>query len=179
MSGSGDADWAHSARLTVFTLPQVANGTSTTFDLGPTYDDRSGHVYYPQHIADGETPTFYTYRTTDTGDDLRTHTIQDGEPAKIFTTDRTINYHALQACSPGPNSMATCDDGLVFTDFLRWSGTEVQFIWPRRDYGSQLQGTLRLEYSPADDGDVRAFDPTTGRLCVSKMDGTLVVVDYV
>ncbi|KAL1704568.1 hypothetical protein EV121DRAFT_280265 [Schizophyllum commune] len=164
MSGSGDADWAHSARLTVFTLPQVANGTSTTFDLGPTYDDRSGHVYYPQHIADGETPTFYTHRTTDTGDDLRTHTIQDGEPAKIFTTDRTINYHALQACSPGPNSMATCDDGLVFTDFLRWSGTEVQFIWPRRDYGSQLQGTLRLEYSPVADGDVRAFDPTTGRL---------------
>ncbi|KAL1718813.1 hypothetical protein EV715DRAFT_290964 [Schizophyllum commune] len=166
MSGSGDADWAHSARLTVFTLPQpeVANGTSITFDVGPTYDDRSAHVYYPQHIADGETPTFYTHRTTDTGDDLRTHTIQDEEPAKIFTTDRTINYHALQACSLGPNSMAICDDGLVFTDFFRWSGTEVQFIWPRRDYGTQLQGTLRLEYSSAHDGDVRAFDPTTGRL---------------
>ncbi|KAI5889732.1 uncharacterized protein SCHCODRAFT_02511090 [Schizophyllum commune H4-8] len=152
-SGSGDGDWAHSARLTVFTLPQVANGTSTVVDLGPTYDDRGARVYYPQHISDGENPTFYIQCAEHTDDHLRSHTIKDGEPAQILTTDRAIDYHALQACPPGPNSMTTCDDGPVFTDFLRCSGQEVQFIWPRRNYGTQLQGKLRLEYSPAGAGD--------------------------
>ena len=73
--------------------------------------------------------------------------------------------------------MVPCDGGWVFADVLDGVYAVIQYMW--HGQGQEQGGTLMLEYSRTFRTDMRSFDPTSGRMCVIKENGTLVIVDYV
>ena len=91
------------------------------------------------------------------------------------------NGHDLRAYDwrryPGPYTMVPCDGGWVFADVLDGVHAVIQYMW--HGQGQEQGGTLMLEYSRTFRTDMRSFDPTSGRMCVIKENGTLVIVDYV